>query len=209
MSTTYKLTPAIEESVSLLKSSEVQVPGRLHNKSIYLCGPIENDPGAGDWRKTISDALREIEPTFRIWNPLIKPKWYGESDPHIAFDKELIFHNLYKTLGVPDGATAWKENERARSLCKGLVSSCDIVIARLSDKFTWGSIDELEIAISRKIPVFLWLTKPVGIYGLPGICDRYNLDHYVHFDRDSLLGKIKAINMSVDHLPDTDPEEQR
>jgi len=128
--------------------------GILQNTTVYLCGQIEHDERAGQWRHEIATRLLDIEPTITVWDPMVKPQWVG-----LARNDEIAFGWKAELLGgdVHRAAQCLVANCEVRDLCKQLASKCDWMIARLSKLFTWGSIDELEIAAARNIPVFLWM----------------------------------------------------
>ena len=158
-------------------SSSIDISmNRLQAARIYLCGPIENHQNDfAQWRTIITKSLNNSIDNIVIWDPIIKPSWLINEDREaldLAFNKQLIYHNYYKIDKPPIGDRIWNINPRARQICQGLAGSCDILIARLTKTFSWGSVDELEVAIRRHIPVFIWFAdERVGIYGLPGIAD--------------------------------------
>jgi len=178
----------------------------LANSSIYLCGQIENDKNATEWRVSLAASLTAIEPTFKIWDPLIKPYWCSPDylDNSVGYGwKSEILH------GDPEKARRCiSANREARRICRQLAGKCDIIVARLSSAFTWGSIDELEIGIDRNIPIFLWLPSGlVGTYGIGGIIkDVGHIPYYIHTNPDSLIGTIAGINNGTIPITKIDPE---
>lgn len=195
----------------------------LANSRVYLCGQVEHDTNAAGWRKEIATGLISIEPTLKIWDPLIKPEWLGQSggpindgtidpsDPRGSQRLDMIAYG-YKDYVMdpsdPRGLQCLEANRRVRAVCKQLANKCDFIIARISKTFTWGSIDELEIAISRHIPIFLWLPDGmISIYGIAGCTyQRSSMQYYIHSDMDSLLGTLAEINSGDSDLPARDPE---
>jgi hypothetical protein len=186
----------------------------LSYSKTYLCGPIESDPKAARWRVDLAAALYKIDPTISVWDPLIKPDWVHPNikNDTVAFgNKKYIFNHRYESTSEAEklmGQTCFETNKEVRRICKTLAGKCDFMIARISKTFTWGSIDELEIAIDRHIPIFLWLPDgPISIYGIAGcIYDYKFIDDYTHFAMEHLLDKIRDINEGTDNLPSLDPD---
>ena len=185
----------------------------LSGLRVYLCGPVESDPNAANWRKTLANKLLAIEPSLAIWDPLVKPDWVGDvANDEMAFGwKKHVFERDDNDLYLPKldrGKACFDTNISVRRICKQLASKCDIIVARVSKTFTWGSIDELEIATQRRIPIFIWLPDgPISIYGIAGCVPRYELvNDYVHFSEESLLNKVSAINNGSSGLPERDQE---
>lgn len=180
--------------------------GKLSHTKYYLCGQIENDPAYAAWRCEIAKQLISIDDSIIVWDPMVKPEWQS-SDVKSAFDKQTLYieyygkpyHNRQHCLDI---------NIEARRVCRGLAGGCDILIARLSNKFTWGSIDEIEVAMTRRIPIFIWLPDgPLGIYGLPGITNDANMiPEYIHYNQESLINKLRSIHDGSCDLPTRDPE---
>lgn len=179
---------------------------RLTNFRFYTCGHIENDYG-NDWRGSITNALKGVEPSFRIWDPLIKPAWMPEDTKNdsLNFDKGVFYSNKAAT---EIRQRIYNSTLNCRRVCKYLAGQCDIIIARLAEKFTWGSIDELEIGINRGIPIFIWYPgQPVGLYGAPAFISKLEfIPEYIHYSQDSLVQKIKDIHTGKCDLPERDPE---
>ena len=209
----------------------------LSNTRVYLCGQIENDPEAAGWRKELARRLPSINPDIVVWDPMDKPEWALETmNEEVAFawkqhvlDDELVVTDK-EALQQPEvlrqpklvqtgpnsmvwdqstkGRECFNGNVAVRRVCKQLASKCDWFIARISKTFTWGSIDELEIAIARRIPIFLWIPDGIiSIYGIAGCVYNYDhIDHYVHRDIDSMLRSISKIDSGQTELPEADPE---
>lgn len=189
----------------------------LIRSKTYLTGQIENDPKCMDWRTKLAADLIKIEPEIIVWNPLIKPDWMGEDARHesLAFDKKAMFPKWSGEVHNPDvylptidtGVAGWRANLEIRKVCKKLASSCDFMIARITKTFTWGSIDELEIAASQNKPVFFWFPEgPVSTYGIPGCIPNYNLvDDYVFYNYEDLLGAIQKVSDGSSKLLVDDP----
>lgn len=166
--------------------------GCLSHSSIYLCGQVEHDPKCSIWRKQVTNDIYLRDPTINVWNPMCMPNW--TTNVNKAFDNDI--HN----------SEAWQANIEVRKISKLLANHCSILLARITRTFTWGSIDELEIAIDRNIPIFLWL--PDGIistYGIPGcITDYEYILDYIHYSMDSIINKIDNINNGTDDLVQRD-----
>lgn len=173
---------------------------------VYLVGQIENDPEAAAWRVQLARRLPSINNTITVWDPMVKPTWVEEG---VMSDK-VAFEWKQHVLEAKSakGESCFAANKAVRRICKQLASKCDWMIARLCKKFTWGSIDELEIAINRGIPVFLWLPDGlISIYGVAGCIRQQNLvPHYVHSDIESLLAAIDAVDKDKSDLLKLDPE---
>lgn len=179
----------------------------LSNTRVYLCGQIENDPKAAGWRKELARRLPLINSGIVVWDPMIKPQWALDTITHDSVAYKWKHH----VLGGSDeskGHGCFDANAVIRRICKQLAGKCDWMIARISKTFTWGSIDELEIASQRRIPVFLWLPDGlISIYGLAGCVHKYEcIQHYVHQDIESLLRTIAAIDNGQIDAPGLDPE---
>ncbi len=192
----------------------------LNNTRVYLCGQIENDPEAAGWRKELARRLPSINPDIVVWDPMVKPQWASEAmhdevafkwkqhildDEPVVTDDEAVLrcpeltHNGKKSWAwdqTTKGRKCYEGNIAVRRICKQLASKCDWFIARISKTFTWGSIDELEIAIARRIPIYLWIPDGIiSIYGIAGCVYNYDfIDHYVHKDIESLLCSISQLN---------------
>ena len=192
----------------------------LQDLRVYLCGQIENDLHAAGWRTWLTSRLVSIEPTIKVWDPMVKPDWIARDvSDDVAYgyksfviDDEPLRHEppaLDITAPLESkGTRCFDANVRVRGICKQLANKCDIMIARISKKFTWGSIDELEIASSRKIPVFMIMPDGlISIYGLAGIVRSKQLvKRYVHFNIDSLLQALRDINSNKIDIIQEDPE---
>jgi hypothetical protein len=181
--------------------------GILDNLTVYQCGQVENDDDPAGWRNASARSLYKINPLLRICDPLSKPQWL---DPKGKDDK--IAYGLKNYIGHKDHASEAIEcldaNVYIRRICKQLASKCDIFIARITKTFTWGSIDELEIAITRNIPIFLVLPDGlISIYGMSGILTDYSFyNDYIHADMDSLTETIGKIDSGESDLINKDPE---
>ena len=175
-----------------------------HSKT-YLVGQIENDPQAAGWREELAGRLKLIEPTLKIWDPLIKPSWVH---PDVCSAEAAFGWKKFVSTDDKRGEQCYSTNIAVRRLCKQLVGKCDFVIARLTKTFTWGSLDELEIACNRRIPIFLWMPESlVSIYGLAGCIYNYETRFdYIHDNIDSLLNAIESINNGTLDVMKRDPE---
>lgn len=178
----------------------------LAGSRIYLCGQIENAADSKSWRHLFAQQLPQIIPNVKVWDPMIKPSWVSDDvqNDQIAFKwKSEIFGG-----DIAKGERCWIANQSVRRLCKQLASKCDILVARITKEFTWGSIDELEIAALRRIPVFLILPDgPISIYGLSGIIYNYQtIPHMVHTNEESMLRSISKINKGEIDICNIDPE---
>jgi len=186
--------------------------GILAHAKIYLAGQIESDPNERSWRLELTTSLHKIEPTLTIWDPLIKPRWVPiNTVNHVAFglkDRVFIENCQSSEQWLDEGALCLEANKQVRFHCKMLANKCDILIIRLSKAFTWGTIDEVEIAINRNIPRFLWLPDgPVSIYGLAGCIDKlHTMNTYIHKSSGSLLNTIQSINIGNLDVASDDPE---
>lgn len=176
--------------------------GHLSNLKIYLCGQVEVDIYCAQWRNRMTRALHQVEPSLIIWDPLIKPQWVTPESRNdsIALDKR-VYVDPASTIDT------WEANKEIRRVCKALVGGCDIVVARISKQFTWGSIDELEIACDRGIPIFVcYPDGPFGLYGLTGLVSGPEMiREYIYSDEVELVAKLAGINGGTDDLPKRDP----
>lgn len=174
--------------------------GFLSGTSVYLCGQIETDKECGEWRKEIAKLLNNKN--IKVWDPLIKPHWMSRNSQNTGdvLDTAKIFDSTNRSLN------GFNANIEIRNICKTLVNRCDFMIARLINKFTWGSIDELEIAINRKIPIFFWLPDgPLGVYGIPAYLENKSLmDRYVHYNLFNMMSEINSIDRYESNLPTID-----
>jgi len=179
--------------------------GILSHSKVYLCGQVESDlDNAYSWRSSMADILKSINKEIIVWDPLITPSWVPDfcQDPK-AFDKSILHHNLFNI--DPDHESRKRivnTNLIVRKVCHKLASTCDWMIARLSDKFTWGSIQELEIAIQRGIPIFIiYADRPLSVYGSTGILENRvgdpiisHLDDYVFNDVNKMYDIIRELD---------------
>lgn len=177
--------------------------GRLDHAKIYLCGQVEADNDCASWRLQIAKTLRSVNPTLIVWDPLIKPQWMSEdARSNVPIDLPSMFgpKSAMRTR-------VFAVNSEIRQVCQGLAGAADIIIARIIHKFTWGSIDELEIAARRQIPVFFHLPGgPLGLYGMPGTITNPDLmNEYIHYNQASLLDKLHSIDNGQCDLPNRDP----
>ncbi len=181
--------------------------GLLDDFSIYECGQVENDPNAVGWRVDLASEIHKINPYINVWDPLTKPDWLPEK----GRDDEMAFGWKKHIL---DGQSPEKANQSLdanryiRHICKQLAAKADIIIARIPKIFTWGSIDELEIGIQRRIPIFLWLPEGmISVYGVSGIVDTVeHAPYYLHDSMKSLLDTLTRIDAKTLPLPNIDPE---
>lgn len=181
--------------------------GILSNCSYYLCGQVESSADPDGWRRELAADIKNIEPTSKIFDPLIKPEWV---DPHDKYAYQYKKYVLNPRNGYEKdwGEICFNINKEIRKQSKALASQCNILIARISKEFTWGSIDELEIAIQRRIPIFLWLPDGnISIYGVAGIMSDYSLrDYYIHFRSSTLLKTLSDVNNGESDIIQKDPE---
>lgn len=186
--------------------------GLLDDTSFYLCGQVENDPDAHNWRVDLAKNLININPYIKVWDPLIKPDWlpHKGQDDVMAFEwkKYITASSICTENNLNKANLCLDANRYIRHICKQLASKVDIIIARIPKIFTWGSIDELEIGIRRKIPIFLWLPDGmISVYGVSGIVDTVeHVPYYLHDSEESLLDVIKRIDANTIALPAIDPE---
>lgn len=189
--------------------------GIFSNTSVYLIGQIESDPNAGDWRADLTRFLYGLDQTITVWDPLVKPNWMPipSRDPKIPFDtlvyqRDRTYRKFWSETEQETAHKMWEANTVIRSVCKSLVGNCVWAIARLKKAFTWGSIDELEIAINRKIPLFMWFPDgPIGTYGLPGLaCAPGLVPEYIFFEKEQLEEQIKRVHTGAHDLPSIDPQ---
>lgn len=177
-----------------------------HSK-VYLCGQVEMAEDCRTWRRDIAQALiLNVDPTIVVWDPLIKPKWMSDDSRHpsLVLSKREIF-NWTNEAEKDVGARAWSANAEIRRICKQLAGKCDWMIARITKDFTWGSIDELEIAINRGIPIFFWFPDgPLGVYGLPASINFDKINDYVFRNNSDLINKLRTI--SIEGIPSGDDE---
>jgi len=182
----------------------------LSHSKIYLCGQIEQDIDAAGWRIDLANRLHLLNPTIKIWDPLIKPDWVpaGVASDNAFLHKKFILPDASLDDKLTKGRLCFEANKDVRYICKMLASKCDILIARINKLFTWGSIDELEIAIQRGIPIFLWLPDGlISIYGIAGCIKHYQfVDEYVHYSLESMLNTLSEIDSGSNALPSADPE---
>lgn len=179
----------------------------LAHLKFYLCGQVEQDKDAAKWRELVAHRLCSVLDDIIILDPLIKPKWFNCPD-NIAYGykkevQDYLLNNADLTDNVMNSISA---NRQVRSICKQLANKCDVLIARLTNTFTWGSIDEIEIAINRNIPIFMVLPDNiVSIYGIPFTCNHLLARFYLHKSIDSLVSTLYHIN-NDDELFKKDPE---
>lgn len=155
---------------------------------VYLCGQVENCNNASDWRNSIAVDLDNSK--FTIWNPLNHPEWVkNKIEDSYLYKQELNNKKLSKNT-----KKCLKANKYSRKIYHTLASQCDIIIARISKEFTWGSIQELEIAINRNIPIFYWMPDGLmSVYGISHIEHKF-FDEYVHYNYKDLLNKVNNIH---------------
>ena len=188
----------------------------LRHSKVYLCGQVEHDfSNAASWRTEIASDLKAVDPDIIVWDPLIKPTWMpaDSRNDKIAFNKRDMFKTYYEADDVPEatrlglGRRGWMAGHTIRRVCKKLASASDFMIARVSKTFTWGSIDELEIAARDNKPIFFWLPDgPISTYGLPGCIPDYELiDSYVFYEKENLISAIRAVNDGTSALLQKDP----
>jgi hypothetical protein len=182
----------------------------LRHSKVYLCGQVENDlANASSWRKELTQDLVKIEPDLIVWDPLIKPEWMSPDsrDDKIAFNKEAMFRLAPTPENLLLGRRGWEAADEIRQVCQKLTASADFIIARITKTFTWGSIDELEIAARQDKPIFFWLPDgPVSTYGLPGCVPVFDLiDEYIFYNKEDILAAIQKINNGTSMLVEKDP----
>lgn len=127
----------------------------LENRSVYLCGPIEDskDDGKG-WRTELTEDLKEF--SCDVINPMLKEKYfkrpffdhreYQDVEGHVSYLKEQGKFDEYAK------AVSQIRHEDLR-----LVDKSDFVIVRyFSTVSGCGTWEELFLANREKKPVLLW-----------------------------------------------------
>lgn len=174
----------------------------LKNVKIYLCGPIEADLCASNWRKDITGKLENLGMT--VLNPLVKPSWM----PNVTGERQReLKENLEKgPFNLSDIAL---ENDIARDYCLGLIRISDILLVNLlgGPKFTVGTWEE--ISLSKDKPIFfihegiipsMWLCSMCHIY------TQWERETYLHRTIISVLDKLQEINNNPpDQFVDNNP----
>ena len=164
------------------------------NTFVYLSGHVDHDPNRNGWRLDITPDLEEMGVT--VWNPLVKPEWCQKQiDDEIALDKNILIDLIN---GDNNGSSQdnLDANQQVRKLCQDLSYQCDWMIVNLINKFTWGTIHEIEIGIERNIPMFICMNDNLtSTYGLTGICNNAEeFGYYVHNNINSLMQTLKDIH---------------
>jgi len=123
----------------------------LRNTKVYLIGPIESDKCFGrDWREVVSAKLSEFG--VHIYNPLDRPKWMAHLEPYMppAKSRDEILKQI--RCGEESGKYI-KTQKFIRHVCMRYVNSCDFVFCYLPNAKTFGSTEELVIALGAKKPI--------------------------------------------------------
>lgn len=126
--------------------------GYLSHTKCYLVGPIEHDKTFGkDWREVVSSKLNEFG--VHVYNPLDRPEWMAHLEPYMPPAKtreevltQIRAHNeeSYKYI---------KTQKFIRHVCMRFVNSCDFVFCYLPNAKTFGSTEELVVAVNAKKPI--------------------------------------------------------
>jgi hypothetical protein len=141
---------------------------------------------------------------------MVKPRWMNAlcSDPPTVYGIQTAIENHSRDpqndKNINFLSNVLYTNNDIRRVCRKLANTCDILIARICDKFSWGTIDELEICIGRNIPIFIWYPQDIiGIYGLSELLmlDHTAYQYYIHRDKKSMLNIISDINSGICNLP--------
>lgn len=113
--------------------------------TIYLCGPVENDANASDWRDWWTSRFMTIRDEFgrnliSVLNPLIKPAGMPKEAYWLQSD---YWSCLMKKS---DMSAAYNGMRACIDMCRSMVAASDIVLCRLPKIFTVGTIEELILA---------------------------------------------------------------
>jgi len=167
--------------------------GKLSGYYIYLCGPVEHDPDCKAWRTELRSNILDINNEIIVWDPTIRKPPFEE--------------DAFEWASPNESANSIKSNKYVRKICTSLAGQCDIIIAMLNRTFTWGSIHELEIAIYRNIPIYLWMANShVSVYGSAGIItDESLINNYIHSSKESLLSELRKVNDGTTDIASKDP----
>lgn len=125
--------------------------GNLSKTTVYLSGPIDNDPDAASWRGQVTEFLSPYGP--RIYDPCTKTSLEAqESQDHVAQRKE------YKKQGRYD-----KVKEMMKLIISwdlGAVDESRIIIARIDERIPMcGTVWELSIASQQQKMILLFSTS--------------------------------------------------
>lgn len=164
----------------------------LKNTRIYLCGPVETDPKASNWREDATTSLESIGMT--VLDPLKKPSWM----PNVTGERQ---RELKETLskagpGLSQVHDLAMENDIARDYCLGLIRAADILLVNLQgNKFTVGTWEE--IALSKDKPIFIVHEEIIPSMWLCSMCHIYTSwerETYLHRTMYSAIDKIQTID---------------
>ena len=144
--------------------------------TVYLCGPVENDVNAVDWRKWYTEKLLTIKDKFNrnlfaILDPLIKPAGL----PKEAYLPQSKYWDALKRAQAfpdcppgddckPNDITLYAAFTAMRAcidVCFEMVKESDVILCRLPKIFTVGTIEELVLAKQLKKTVLF--ACPEGI----------------------------------------------
>ena len=144
--------------------------GKLYGSSCYLAGPVDRDPRAIDWRKSITkDLLKPLG--IKVHNPLVKPLG-------VMCDNAYVDPSLYYAALDGNGDMTIEEVFEAmddvRNLCISQLNASDFVICHLPKISTFGTIVELDRADLINKPVLFHCPDGVSTWAISQFSDPSN-----------------------------------
>ena len=167
----------------------------LYIMKIYLCGPVEHDTHADDWRTRLTQQL----PEHQILNPLIKPDHFP---PEAKMPQGSYWKAWERSQGnpTPELLKAFKGMHYCINACRAMVLESDLLICRLPKIFTVGTIEELLLAKQwGKKVLFLCPDGPPSFWLMAEFACPHSVNDVFILNEQTLLEKIGALNETWDY----------
>jgi len=140
----------------------------LKGSSVYLAGAVDHSDNPREWRINIAESL--LSPMgVKVYDPLLKPSWSSPAvkeapkDFFDSFDRVAVGH---QTITFRD-RYLWNGMATIRRLCLRMVADCNFMIVSLPKKLTFGTLEELKLAVDAGKPVLLYMPDGVISTWLP------------------------------------------
>ena len=167
---------------------------RLRGAAVYLAGPMTacKDLGRG-WREYLTPALEARG--IVVLDPTRKPIDVGD-------EREGVRRRMreLQEAGRLEEVRKWMKTIRRVDL--RMVDLSSFLIVRLDGSQTWGTTEELVVAIHQQKPVLVWLDGELTLRNVnPWLLSQFPLDHLFESAAD-LLAYVASIDESETHPND-------
>lgn len=169
----------------------------LNKARFYLSGPIERSTHhAHTWRRDLSDRIHAAVPGAVIWDPLVKPSWMIDiNGPQQQLMRECVEKWHGNDTDNPVYKDIRKQNKMIRNFGMSMAVNCDIIIIKIDDHPTVGSIEELVLGQYKPVFVLTDGKKLVPSMWMLDLLDAYDHIGFVfHRTVDSLVNTIAGVD---------------